>query len=139
MYKQKVIFPLMIGILLTSSAFGSEAASERAWSYAELVHALDGDNIDYVASLGSRSTKCGFGPGEEGKGCVRRVLETRQACRKEVLLALKQGCAMTGNRECISPPQAADAGILYVGPRVHLSFSEDGRSMTIASMVCGGD
>lgn len=135
----KVLFILVVGILLTSPAVGSEAASERAWTYAELVHALDGNNIDHVEGLATRFTKCGFGPGEEGKGCVRRVLETDQSCKKEVLRALKQGCAMAGNGKCIAPPQAVDGDILYVGPRIHLAFSEDGSSMAIMSMVCGGD
>ncbi len=107
--------------------------------FAELVHALDGGGITYLEKLGTPSTKCGFGPGEEGPGCIRRILESNQACKKELMSALKQGCAMVGSSQCISPPQAADGKILYAGPRIQLAFAEDSKSMAITSLVCGGD
>ncbi|BCB71492.1 hypothetical protein HMEPL2_18430 [Vreelandella aquamarina] len=129
----------LAGFLLSVTALASEGGSEKSWAYAELIHALDGGGIAYLEKLETPSTKCGFGPGEEGAGCVRRTLESNQACKKELVFALKQGCAMVGSSQCISPPQAADAKILYAGPKIQLTFAEGGKSMAIASLVCGGD
>lgn len=135
----KEIFALMISVLLASSASGVEEGSERYWKYAELVYAIDKNNFSHLEKLETPLTKCGFGPGEEGNGCLRRILDSRQGCKNEVLLALKQGCAMSGDNECTAPPQAADASILYVGPRIHLAFSPDGNTITIISLLCGSD
>lgn len=135
----KKIFALIVGVLLSMTVLGSENTSDKFWAYAELIHALDEKAIGSLAALENQATRCGFGPGEEGIGCIRRIMENNQICKKEVVLALKQGCAMVGTDECVSPPQAADANILYAGPRIHLAFAENGKSLTVVSLVCGGD
>lgn len=130
---------VLVSAVLSITALASEGGSEKSWAYAELIHALDGDNVVHLEGLTTPFTKCGFGPGEEGLGCVKRVLGSNQTCKKEVVRALKQGCAMVGSTACVSPPQAANAEILYAGPRIHLAFAESGKSITITSLVCGGD
>ena len=72
----------LTGFLLSVAALASEGGSEKSWRYAELVHALDKGDIAYLEKLETPSTKCGFGPGEEGVGCVRRTLESNQTCKK---------------------------------------------------------
>jgi hypothetical protein len=101
--------------------------------------ASGGGNIGYLAALETDATKCGFGPGEEGMGCISRMMEENKACKEEVVIALKQGCAMIGTSECVSPPQVVDSKILYAGPRIHLAFAENGKSLTALSLLCGGD
>lgn len=133
------ILAWVVGVILSVPALSSENATEKFGLYAELIHALNGGNTDSLSALETRLTKCGFGPGEEGTGCVKRILESHRTCKKEVVQALKQGCAMTGDNACVSPPQAASTDILYAGPRIHLDFAADGKSMTIASLICGGD
>lgn len=129
----------LTGFLLSVTALASEGGGEKSWEYAELIHALDGGGIAYLEKLETPSTKCGFGPGDEGTGCIKRTLESNQVCKRELVFALKQGCAMVGSSQCISPPQAADANILYAGPKIQLAFTGGAKSMAIASLVCGGD
>lgn len=129
----------LVSAILSMTALASEGGSEKSWAYAELIHALDGGSVVHLEGLTTPVTKCGFGPGEEGVGCVKRVLGSNQACKKEVVRALKQGCAMVGPTACVSPPQAANAEILYAGPRIHFAFAESDKSITITSLVCGGD
>lgn len=122
---------------LSAQVPGNE--SEMPWTYAEFVHALRGQDFSHLETLATDLTKCGFGPGQEGKGCIGRLMESDQSCRAEVLSAVNQGCAMVGDNECIAPPQAADDNILYTGPRIHLSFAESSDAMTVTSLICGGD
>lgn len=116
-----------------------EAGIDKHWAYAELMNSLEMGSATYLEKLETDTTKCGFGPNEEGTGCIKRALDSNPDCQEELVLALKQGCAMEGSNKCISPPQASNSNILYSGPRIILAFGDDVDSVSVSSIACSGD
>jgi hypothetical protein len=133
----KIAFAFAV-LMFSMRALAIEGESDKYSTYAVFVSALESGGVAYLGKLGIKTTKCGFGPGEEGTGCIKRTLESNPVCKEDLVLALKQGCAMLGADKCISPPQAGNKDILYPGPRIVISFT-DYKSVVISSLACGGD
>lgn len=133
----RITFALVV-LIFSMEALAIEDGSDKYWVYAELVNALESGGAAYLEKLGTTTTKCGFGPGEEGAGCIKRTLKSNPFCKEELLLAFKQGCTMLEANKCISPPQAGNDDILYPGPRIVIAFTDD-KSVVVSSLACGGD
>lgn len=112
------------------------------WAYIDFIQALSSNNWDRISELETKLTKCGFGPGEEGDGCIKRVIESNNKCLEDMLFSLKQGCKIKQsgiNVSCISPPQFTDEAILISGARASFSFNQNANKLIVDSFICGGD
>lgn len=102
---------LVIPFLLLPVAAGADAGQQQVrdqlvWDFAEFVHHFRGRNWEGVCRFVSERTKAGFG-GETGCAGVRQVYADNEACWKEMVFALRQGCKRAGrgsNVSCIAPP-----------------------------------
>ena len=110
--------------------------------YARFIYEFQGNNWAQMNKYETKNTKCGFGPGEEGVGCIEKVYRPNHQCINEMLFSLKQGCKIQSGRNelsCISPPQWADQSIIILGPRASFTYNTETNTMSVNSLICGGD
>jgi len=82
--------------------------SDFTMKYAQFIFAFEYENWNQVSKFENSKTKCGFGPGEEGIGCIEKKYSSDEKCMKDVLFALNQGCRIDSTQKdysCTSPPQ----------------------------------
>lgn len=116
--------------------------TEFTMQYGEFIAAVETKDWRRIATFESKTIKCGFGPEEEGPGCMKKVLSRNNGCLDEILFVLKQGCKINsslGSLSCTSPPQWADESIIIMGARVRLNFNRKSKRMLVSHLICGGD
>ena len=139
----KNVFALSILAFLMSAAWAYDLRSEFAFKYAQLVQLIEQEAWEELGAYESKDIKCGFGPGEEGQGCIQRMFLSDSQCKEKILFALNQGCKITQEEEkanCIAPPQLQEPNVvLPLNARVSLSYEPSRSEIRIESMICGGD
>ena len=116
--------------------------TEFTMQYGEFVAAVETKDWKRIATFESKTIKCGFGPGEEGPGCINKVLTRNDGCLDKILFVLKQGCKIKSSLKslsCTSPPQWADESIIIMGARIRLNFDRENKRMLVSHLICGGD
>jgi len=134
---------LTVFIIFVNSAWGYEFKDEFALEYAKIIGLIESNSWEELKNYESKKTKCGFGPNEEGLGCIENLLANNKQCKDKILFALYQGCKVVrGNKQtnCFAPPQSKDPDVIFpLQARVILSYESSVSQVTIDSMICGGD
>ena len=115
---------------------------EFTMRYAQFIYELQGNHWGQMKKYETNNTKCGFGHGEEGAGCIERVYRNNQQCISDVLFSLKQGCKMQPSQNgmsCISPPQWADQSVIILGSRASFTYNAEKDTISVNYLICGGD
>ncbi len=110
--------------------------------YSQFIHEFQGKNWDRMRKYETKNTKCGFGPGEEGIGCIEKVYSNRHECIDKILFSLNQGCKLHESQSelsCTSPPQWLDQSIIIFGARASFTYNAEKDSILVKSLICGGD
>ena len=133
-----ILFPLMLQAEESSKLVNNEFM----WKYAEFMELVRAENWEGISAFERENTKCGFGQGEEGVGCIKKTINSRETCKADILFSLKQGCKMTHNNDvvsCVSPPQWGDESVIILGGRVSLVFNIKNKQTSVSHFICGGD
>ena len=130
-------------ILLVSVAWAQDFKAEFAVEYSRIVELISSESWRELRPYESKNIKCGFGPNEEGAGCVENLLLDNPQCKEKILFALNQGCNIIQRGEqtkCLAPAQGQDPDIILpLSARVELNYEASTSKVTIRSMICGGD
>jgi len=134
---------VLVTVALLGHADGTTFRENIRSDYAQIVHYLSQMAFDELAVFESIDIKCGFGPGEEGPGCIRQMLERDSACLNKVLFALNQGCELeqkSAGLQCTAPPQWNNDNIILPSvARATFIFDASKSRLLIQSLICGGD
>ena len=120
----------------------SEVKGDFTIKYAQFIYEFQSKNWARMTKYEKTGTKCGFGPGEEGIGCIERRYASNDSCIEEMLFSLKQGCKITTNHtnmSCTSPPQWADDSIITLSARASFTYDVKSKSISVNHFICGGD
>ena len=63
--------------------------------YAQFIHEFKSKSWAEMTKYENKNTKCGFGPSEEGVGCIEKHYSGNENCIEEMLFSLRQGCKIT--------------------------------------------
>lgn len=139
----RILFLLLFFPYITMAGDRTESfKTEFRWQYGSLFHMIETGSWAEVSKLESAHVKCGFGPGEDGKGCIKRVYGSNSSCVNKLLFALRQGCRIkneSNTLSCVSPPQWEDENIIILGSRASFSFNSVTQKIQIDSLICDGD
>ena len=145
----KKVFILRLIIMLALLPLFAHAESRQTqikgdftMKYAQFIHAFQSKNWAQLTKYETKGTKCGFGPGEEGVGCIERRFASNERCIEEMLFSLKQGCKVTtndSNMSCTSPPQWVEDSIIILGARASFTYDVKSKSIYVNHFICGGD
>ncbi len=80
---------LFVGTVRVNDA---EYRAEIAFEFRRLVNLIKRNAWQELQAFVSSDTKCGFGPGEYGRGCVEQMMLKNPECKQEIIFALNQGC-----------------------------------------------
>ncbi len=139
----KLIITLLLLPILANATEGLEKhKDELRWGFSDFVQSLQSKNWDQISKFETKVTKCGFGPDEEGLGCIRKAIHIDKQCADKMLFVLKLGCKIEKTHEylsCASPPQWLDESIITLGARASFSFNLKSKSVVVNHFICGGD
>jgi len=139
--KNSLLF--VLPIILISSAWAYEFKDSFSAEYAQIIELIESNSWKEIEDYESENIKCGFGPNEEGPGCIENLLSNNHQCKEKILFALYQGCKLvheSKQTKCFSPPQSKDQDIIFPPlARVVFRFESSNSQVTIDSMICGGD
>lgn len=142
MLKGSVII-LLIAFIRVASANDANIREAMSFEFSRLVYLIKHNAWQELKEYESKNIKCGFGPGEEGYGCIEKMMKNDLECKREVLFALEQGCHFEqreGGASCLAPPQYSDPKVLMpLNSRVSLRYAKETSKVTIDFMICGGD
>ena len=135
---------LTLSITLISSVFADELRDKYYAEYEEIISLVESSSWETLKAYETKYTKCGFGPNEEGLGCIENLLSSSQECKEKILSALYQGCKLVQEGKktrCFAPPQSIDSDVIYPSQqaRVMLGFVSSDSQVTIESIICAGD
>lgn len=141
------MYRLFILLVLLPCIAPAETISERdrlefTVRYAGFIEILQSGAWNALSTYESSDTKCGFGPGQHGPGCIRKAVAANRGCMEDMLLSLKQGCKISVHGaavSCQSPPQWGNDSIIMPGARAGFIYQKDMRSIKITHFICGGD
>ena len=147
MHKKEFILRLFIVLALAplfANAEQSQSQVKESFTmlYAQFISEFQSKNWAQITKHEKKSTKCGFGPGEEGIGCIKNLYSANESCMEKMLFSLKQGCIINSNNNvlsCTSPPQWANKSIIILGARSSFTFNAENKTMSVNSFICGGD
>jgi len=140
--KKLLILAILFPFILQAEESPQLVNEEFMWKYAEFMELVRTKNWEGISAFERENTKCGFGPGQEGVGCIQKVINRRERCRADILFSLKQGCKVTHNNDvvsCVSPPQWGDESVIILGGRVSLVFDIRNKKTFVSHFICGGD
>ena len=107
------------------------------------MHLVEQNAWDQLKQYETEMTKCGFGPNQEGLGCIKNLMQNSRSCKAEILFALKQGCHIVKGKdqiECVSPPQFLNSSVVIPSTaRVRFRYNIANEKVSIRSFICGGD
>ena len=139
-------FPAILVIIFSSSVvFATDFLGKDIFrfEYAHIVHLVEQDAWDQLKQYETEMTKCGFGPNQEGLGCIKNLMQNSRSCKTEILFALKQGCHIVKGKdqiECVSPPQFLNSSVVIPSTaRVRFRYNIANEKVSIRSFICGGD
>jgi len=139
------MYSLLIVCLIVGSTSASSIQDKIRSDYGQIVYYLSNMAFDKLKMYESSNIKCGFGPGEEGVGCIEKMISNDSSCMNKILFAVEQGCElkMKGDKyQCFSPPQSSRENIILPSvARAVFTFdpSVSKPRLMINSLICGGD
>lgn len=140
--KKLLILAILLPLILQAEESPKLVNDAFMWKYAEFMELVRTENWEGISVFERENTKCGFGPGQEGVGCIQKTINRRERCRADILFSLKQCCKVTHNQgvvSCISPPQWGDESVIILGGRVSLVFDIRNKKTFVSHFICGGD
>lgn len=141
------MFRLTLVLMLLPLAFPAKAnppqyKGEFTMRYAQFIYEFQSKNWRQMKKYETKNTKCGFGPGEEGIGCIEKVYRNNEECMSEVLFSLKQGCKRHPSQNGLSytsPPQWIDQSMIILGSRASFTYNTEKDTLSVNHLICGGD
>jgi len=141
----KHIPAILTCIFLSSAIFATDFSGKDKFrsEYAHIVNLVEQDAWDKLKQYETEMTKCGFGPNQDGLGCIKNLMQNSPSCKTEILFALKQGCHIVKGKEqieCVSPPQFLNSSVVMPNTaRVSFSYNIASEKLSINYFICGGD
>ena len=137
-----LIVVMLLPLALQAEAKPPQYKGEFTMLYAQFIYEFQSKYWEQMTKYETNNTKCGFGPGEEGIGCIEKVYRNNQECMNEVLFSLKQGCKRYPSQNelsCTSPPQWSDQSIIILGARASFTYNTENDTISVNHLICGGD
>ncbi|MCI5141916.1 MAG: hypothetical protein D3909_09370 [Candidatus Electrothrix sp. ATG1] len=137
-----LLMVMLLPLTLQAKENPPQHRGEFTMRYAQFIHEFQGRHWQQMKKYETEITKCGFGPGKEGIGCIEKVYSNNHECINEVLFSLKQGCKVHNSKGeilCISPPQWNDQSIIILGARASFTYNAEKDTISVNHLICGGD
>lgn len=137
-----LIVVMLLPLTLQAKENSLQYRGEFIMSYAQFIHEFQSHHWHQMKKYETKATKCGFGPGEEGLGCIEKVYSNNNECINEVVFSLKQGCRIHNSQSelsCTSPPQWNDQSIIILGARASFTYNSEKDTISVTYLICGGD
>ena len=143
MIKHIIATLLVITVAAAGYVGASETRDAMLSSYSEIVNLFTNQSFDLLSRFESESIKCGFGPLEEGPGCIQTLVSNNPECLGKIVFALEQGCKIQEANDayqCYAPPQSLDEDTLLPGgARAIFTYDASVSRLVIDSLICSGD
>jgi len=137
-----IITILFLPIFANATEDMENYKDEIRWGFSGFIQSFQSKNWSRISEYETKATKCGFGPKEEGIGCIRNAIIRSETCVTDMLFSLKQGCKFSRNKNiisCTSPPQWHDESIIILGARASFEFNMKNKKISVNQFICGGD
>jgi len=105
--KKSIVLVALITVAMIEVTRATTIRESIQSDYAQIEYYLSQMAFDELKAFESKNIQCGFGPGEEGLGCIKQMIDREPSCLNNLLFALRQGCKLDendGTFNCFAPP-----------------------------------